>query len=353
MPPFVIFGLPRSRTHWLSRFLTYKDWNCTHDQIRHVRGMDDVKSWLSQGFTGTVETAAAPFWRLLPTDTHVITIRRQPSEVIDSLMAMGIPFIREKIETAVHAQDRKLDQIDRRFPGAVSIRYEHLADELTCAGLFEYCLPHKHDPHWWRLVDRQNIQADMRASLRYQIANAPQMEKAASICAQAIRSAMWNGKKDTIADGMTFQQEPFDQMWTDAQRLFADHCAAVGEKSDEFERKNVDLLRKLDQMGAMQIMTARCNGRMFGYLVTILAPSLEDKSRSVAQQTTFYASSDARGVGMRLQRASIRALQARGGDWDVLQRAGVRGDGARLGMMYKRMGAEPIGSLSRIALRGA
>ncbi len=30
MRPFVVFGLPRSRTAWLSRFLTYGDWVCGH-----------------------------------------------------------------------------------------------------------------------------------------------------------------------------------------------------------------------------------------------------------------------------------------------------------------------------------
>lgn len=318
-----------------------------------MRGLDDVKSWFAQAGVGTVETAAAPFWRLIPQGVRVAVVRRPVGEVVDSLMAMGVPFDRAKIEAAVRKVDRKLDQIERRVPGALSVKFGDLADEATCAQLFEHCLPFKHERAWWAKLAGQNLQINFPAILRYQIAYAPQMNRSASICAQEIRSRLWSGSRDVSTDGMTFQQEPFDKMWPDAQRLFAEHCAAVGEPSDEFTRKNIGLLRKLDKMGLLEIMTARCNGRMFGYLVTVMGPSLEDESVNIAQQTTFYASPDAKGVGMRLQRASIDALKARGGNWEVLQRAGVRGDGARLGIMYKRMGAENIGTLNRISLRGA
>ena len=64
-PPFVVYALPRSRTFWLSRFLCYAEWNCGHDEIRHARSLDDVRAWFSQSYTGTVETAAAPWWRLI------------------------------------------------------------------------------------------------------------------------------------------------------------------------------------------------------------------------------------------------------------------------------------------------
>lgn len=318
-----------------------------------MRGLDDVRSWLKQGFAGTVETAAAPFWQLLPPTVKIAVVRRPVADVIDSLMSLGVSFNRSKIEATVRKMDAKLAQIERRVPGVLSVNFADLADEATCARLFEYCLPFKHDHEWWARLSAVNLQVNFADIVRYQLANAVQISRAASICAQEIRSRLWSGSRPTINDGMTFQQEPFDKMWPDAQRLFAEHCAAVGEPSDEFTRKNIALLRKLDQVGALEIMTARCNGRMFGYLVTVLGPSLEAEDVNVAQQTTFYASPDAKGVGMRLQRASIAALKARGGNWDVLQRAGVRGDGARLGIMYKRMGAEDVGTLSRISLRGA
>ena len=47
MPPFVVFALPRSRSAWLARFLTWGDWMCGHDELRHCRSLDDVRAWLA------------------------------------------------------------------------------------------------------------------------------------------------------------------------------------------------------------------------------------------------------------------------------------------------------------------
>jgi hypothetical protein len=63
----------------------------------------------------------------------------------------------------------------------------------------------------------------------------------------------------------------------------------------------------------------------------------------------FFASKDMPGVGMKLQRASIEALRQRGVG-ELLMKAGVRGDGPRLGSMFRRLGAEDCGQLYRIAL---
>lgn len=354
--PFVIFGLPRSRTYWLSRFLTYGDWVCGHDEARHVRGLDDVKSWLVQDCVGTVETAAAPYWRLLAAmrpDARVVVVRRPVDAVVDSLMATGIMFDRAILTRRIQRLNGKLDQITRRLPNVLSVQFADLAREETCATVFEHCLQYRHDPAWWASIAPVNLQVNLRALLRHAIAHGKQLRLAESVCKQEIRALMWRGQRVEGLDGMTFQEEPFETVWRDAKRLFAQHCSDVGELSDEFTRKNITLLRRLDSLGMMQIMTARSNGRIFGYLVTILGPSLEDADLRVATQTTFYGSPDASGVGLRLQRASVLALQARGGKWNVIQRAGVRGSGARMGALYRRMGAEEYGHLYKISLQGA
>ena len=52
-----------------------------------------------------------------------------------------------------------------------------------------------------------------------------------------------------------------------------DHCALVGRKAElDF---NVPLFEAFDELGVLQTMTARSNGRCFGYLVSILSPSLD------------------------------------------------------------------------------
>ena len=76
----------------------------------------------------------------------------------------------------------------------------------------------------------------------------------------------------------------------------------------------------LEGFGALQITTARSNGRMFGYLLTVIGPALEFPDITSATNTFFYASREFPGLGMKLQRASIEALRARGVT-EVLMRA--------------------------------
>lgn len=352
-PPFVIFSLPRCRTAWLSRFLSYGGWECGHDQLRHMRSMDDIKSWLSQPFTGTVETAGAPFWRILHQvrpDTKVVVIRSDIERVLDSLECVGMQFDRASMRNWMRKLDAKLDQIEHRFPGAISVRFEDLAKEDVCAQLFEHCLPYKHDHAWWAAADATNVQINFPAMVRYCDAHRPQLEKL-RLTARHISLAMMARPVDE-PEGVTIQQESFDDFYRDGQKLFAEHLVQVGESPANYVKKNVQLMRKLDELGWMQITTARSNGRMFGYLMAVLSPSLESEDRTSAIHTTFFASKEFRGLGMKLQRASIESLRAKGVD-EVFFRSGVRGDGPRMSSLYRRIGAEEFGELFKLDLKVA
>jgi len=350
VPPFLICALPRSRTKWLSAFLTYGDWQCGHEEIRHARSMDDLRSWLAQPCTGTAETAAAPFWRLalkLRPDIRIVTVRRSPAEVVESLLALRLGFDREPLTKEMQRLDHKLDQIEQRVPGVLAVRFDELPCEATCARLFEHCLPYRHDPAWWGACDATNIQISMPMLLRYYDAHKPQLAKMAKVAKQRIIAGM--ARETGEIEGVTFQVEPMDVVYRDAAPLFAEHLVQTGQSPDDHARKNLPLLRSLDSIGALQIMTARSNGRIFGYLMSIVAPSLDSPDMTIAEHTIFFASPDIRGLGMKLQRAALDALRSRGVD-DVLMRAGVRGSGPRLGTIYRRLGAEDFGQLYRLSL---
>lgn len=355
-PPFIVLGLPRSRTFWLSRFLTYRDWTCSHEEARHVRGLDDVRSFLSQGNTGAVETTAAPFWRLLLSvrpDIRIATVRRPVQDVVRSLLKLNLPFDASKLTDAMTKLDQKLDQAEARIPGVLSVNYSDLSTEEGCRRIWEHCLPYDWDRHRWYLLERKNLQIDMPALVRYRIAFAAQMSRAAALCAREIRLDILRNRRPRNIDGMTFQEETFDQWWEGGQRLFGEHCLDVGEPRDAYLRKNVPLMRRLAELGAVQFMTARSNGRMFGYLVTVIGPSLEDENLNVGTQTTFYASPDAPGIGLKLQRSALDKLKARGGTWEIVQRSGVRGSGPKIRPLYRRLGAEDYGHLDMIRMEAA
>jgi hypothetical protein len=352
--PFIGVGLPRSRTAWLSRFLTYGEWTCGHEEIRHFRSLDDARSWFSQPCNGTVETAGAGFWRLLPKlapDAKIVVIRRPAKEVIDSLLAIpGVVFDRPSLTKGMIALDRKLDQIEARLP-CLSVSYADLAKEETCASIFEYCLPYKHDPQHWSSLDASNIQMDMRAAVKLTRAFQPQMAKLAAVAKHRMLADLAS-RRPVLPDGITIQSEGFDEWLADAAHLLNEHLTQIGEAPTDWQRKNIPLLRLLDEHGHMQIMTARSNGRLFGYLMTFLTPSLTAVGKVTATNGTFFASSDAPGLGIKLQRAALRELKARGVD-EVLFEASLRGSGPKLGTLYKRLGAVDHGHTYRLDLAEA
>lgn len=328
-PPFVIFALPRCRTRWLATFLSYNDWTCGHEEIRHARSLEDVKSWFTQGYVGTIETGVTSWWRLVPDGVRVFTLRRPIEEIIASFGRLG--FTPEWLSDRLRQAERKLDQIEQRL-GARSLTFADLSTEDGCHDVFEDCLPYQHDHAWWQAISSLNLQVNFSAMMRYFDAYQKQI---ASLIAEARAKTLMDmrSKRSTEIDGVTFAQEPFETVFTECQAMVADHLAAVGEAN---ERKDWNLLRALDAMGALHVTTARSNGRLFGYVVQVLGPSFEEPGVISATTFTFYASPDVPGLGLKMQRAAIEALRERGVG-EVLYQTGKL---PRLGALFRRLGAQ-------------
>jgi hypothetical protein len=314
--------------------------------------MEDVRSYLSQPCVGSAETMAAPFWRTLgdvAPDARVVVVRRPVEAVVDSLMRLqGCQFDAPALTRAMRRLDAKLDQVQRRVRNVLTVSFEDLATEDACQRVFEHCLPYRHDHEWWSRASAANLQTDMRAMTRYVTANLPQLERLAKAVKQqtlpkmALRPAVER-------DGITIGLESVETWFRDAQHLFREHLVAVGEDADNAATKNVPLMSALEGLGGLQIVTARCNGRMFGYLMAVIGPSFEARNVTSAVHTIFYASPEFPGLGLKLQRASLAALKERGVD-EVFLRAGPRGSGPRLPILYQRLGAVPDGEQFRLTL---
>lgn len=318
-----------------------------------MRSLDDVTAWFSQPCTGSAETAAAPFWRLFERfapGLKIVIVRRPVDEVVDSLLALGFPVERAVMMREMEKIDRKLDQIARRLPNVLMVDFADLAKEATCKAVFEHCLPYPFDATHWAFWAPINVQCDMRAITRYVGSYFPQMAKLAKIAKQQTLTALII-REPVSADGITMQVESFDAWIDDAGTLFDDHLVKVGEAPGDWRKKNIPLMRSLDSLGMMQIVTARCNGRMFGYLQTIIGPSLTQEGITVGSHGTFYADPTMPGLGMKLQRASLRELKARGVD-EVFMQDGVRGSGGRINTIYRRLGAQDDGQVYRLQLSG-
>jgi hypothetical protein len=353
--PFLVLSLPRSRSAWMAKFLTYGDYVCGHDELRHMRSLDDVRAWFTQPCIGSAETAAAPWWRLLEKfapGVKIVVVRRPVAEVVDSLMRLdGVTFDRTTLTAAMIKADRKLEQIEACVPGVLSVQFADLVSVDACQAVFKHCLPYKFSFLHWAALSSINIQCDLRAMVRYVDANRPAFAKLTAIAKHATLAAM-SAKPAADPDGITFQLENFEQWLRDARPILEDHIAFIGDAPDSWTIKNLDLMRRFDDQGAMHIMTARSNGRMFGYLMTLTGPSLATEGIACSTHGTFYADPTMPGLGMKLQRAAVASLRSRGVD-HIFMQAGNRGTGPRLGAMYRRLGAVSDGEVFRLQLAGA
>lgn len=345
-PPFIVYALPRSRTFWLSKFLSHGGWHVAHDEICRLRSLDDARAWFSQPLTGTVETAAAPWWRLVPSDVRTVIVRRPVADVVASLLRLGFD---PAVEPLMRRLDAKLRQIETRVP-CLSVKFDELATEDGCRRVWEYCLSHAFDREWWQRVSALNLQADVAAQVRYYQAYQKPLEKLAKQAKFRTIANMQPAPGEI--EGLTIQQEPAEDFYRDGPELFGEHLVQVGEAPDAFTEKNVPLHRVLAELGCIQVTTARSNGRMFGYLMAVISPSLEAENRPIAIHTTFFASPSVRGLGMKLQRASVQALRDRGVQ-EIYWRAGVRGDGPRTSAICRRLGAVADGELFKLDLKEA
>jgi len=330
---FIIYALPRSRSFWLSKFLTYGDWYCGHDEARHARSLGDIKSWFSQPQTGTVETGAAPFWRLVPKGVKTVVIHRPVVEVVESLARLG--FDPNAMFPVMAAQARKLEQIAARVPGALQIDYNELAFPGYCKAIFEHCLPYEFDQGWWEFLKDVNLQANIPAMMRYYQAFQPQVEWLRTAAKNAMLADIERRRPHDM-EGITFQQENWNTFIQDAQDLLEVHSTAAGSGTN-FRTKNLALYRMMCQSGLVQIITARCNGRLFGYIMNGTGPSLDNPEDMVAMHLTTFVSKEFPGLGRKLVKAANEILRERGVS-EVLYRVGA--EQKKLDAFYKRLGAE-------------
>lgn len=193
MRPFIVYALPRSRTKWLSRLLTYGDWVCHHDLAIGMRDFDDVVRFFQRAYVGSAETGAAPGWRLLSyyfPNMAAVVVRRPLDEVVPAIInaARGFATYDEaELRRIMRYQARCLDQIAVQ-PGVLTVEFADLAHEDACGRVFEHCLgeamPHA---HWADLAPR-NIQVSYVSILRYFHAHRDRIERFKRDC----RRELWS-----------------------------------------------------------------------------------------------------------------------------------------------------------------
>ncbi|CCG40161.1 GNAT family N-acetyltransferase [Magnetospirillum molischianum] len=329
--PFVVFGLPRSRTKWLSVFLSYGPWVCCHDSLLGLSNIEGLVKLLSAPNTGLSETAmafAAPVIRkLFPEVRFVVVRRRDLEDVRTSMEAVGLHYPDGLLEQmAVH-----LDAVSA-LPGTLTVSFEDLRDEDACRSVFEHCLGLPWNRGWWEALADQNIQIDMPARIAACEVALPRVNTfAADIAA--------------MMSPVTIQEEDWFAFAPDGLPLGRRHYEEVRRDDDDDIDLNIPLIEGMAQTGLLQIVTARAGGKLVGYLVFTLSPSLVSRLEMEAVQSPFFVLPEWRGwTGLALHRESIRLLKEKGVSRLTL-RSGVRGVGSRQDALFRRIGAQPDGRM--------
>lgn len=152
---FIVFALPRTKSYWLSRFLSYKGLVCEHDYLD--RNFDNP--WM----IGTVETGQVPFWRDIKVEhplAKTVTVRRDFDQIADSLEKLDLPVSRSDMLILMEYLTVCMDNVERLYPDTLAITYDDLQTEEGCKKVFEYIMEIPFDREWWLSLKDQNLQVD-------------------------------------------------------------------------------------------------------------------------------------------------------------------------------------------------
>lgn len=156
---FFIVAMPRSRTYWLSQFLTHGDVTCHHELLGDVASFEEYAAALGPD-DGAAETAAILLWRPLLRsfpDARYVIVRRDPVEVDRSLAAHGIT-------ADVARLARSLDQAQEGLRHADAITVDYHAMDAMLPAIWRHC---RTDPMpvGREAMRHRNLQCDLAAVL--------------------------------------------------------------------------------------------------------------------------------------------------------------------------------------------
>jgi hypothetical protein len=331
--PFIVFSLPRSRSAWIARFLSYGGKRCGHDLAPRCATMKEFADLVSGEYVGTAETGAVIGWRairrLLP-DARIAVVRRPVQEVYESLARFGLGS--QSLMDELIERDTILHHV-AKLPGVRSFRFADLNNVTVCQELFEFCLGVPFDWEWWESLANVNVQVDVAEQIKYLTENRSRIE---TLKADARRIEQ---------SGVVIGPEPWDSVWPEVDALFAEHFAEVdgGDEPDRPYRLDEPTMRQANAIGQLRIVTARVDGALAGYCMWQISKDVESAGATFAEHGPWFVRPQfaALMLGPKLFDASLDDLHSLGVRMAYPHHR-LRGRGAKLGAFFRRRGAIEI-----------
>lgn len=334
-PPFIVFSLPRSRSTWTSRFLSYGGRKCGHDLATECDSVHRFATMIRGEYAGTAETGAVVGWRairVLMPEAKIAVVRRPVCEVHDSLARFGLGS--KMLMDELEERNAMLDHV-AQLPGVRSFAFADLDDIEACSALFEHCLGVPFDWEWWEGLANVNVQVDVPEQLRKLVNNA---DGIAALKVDASRIAAAN---PNVVIGL----EPWDLLWPEIDNLGSAHFAEVCARSEPNRPYKLDdqSMRSMNASGHLRIYAARVDGVLAGYCMWSVTKDVESAGLLIAQHGPWFVKEEFKGLhlGSKLFDTSVDDLRAIGVK-NVFPHHRLEGRSAKVGAFYKRRGAVEI-----------
>lgn len=325
---FVVFAMPRSRTAWLSQWLS----RASGGVVGHDTAIwcDTTDQWLDaiwRGLAGTVETGAAEAWpilrRAMPA-CRIVVISRPLDEVEHALCRAGFPAPPDVLRARATALRDLSEQ-----PGVVTIPYAELDEPSNAVALHEHCLGARmYEPLWQHMLGVR-VTVDRERRLGALAERAPAI--AALKAERDERLACW---RPWICIG----EEPWHAVADAVVGLAKTHHAEAAREGPY--QPNRALLDAWASQGMLRVFTARVDSEMAGYCMWSPEVNAEAMVPPTMVQGPYYVCPQyaQHRLGARLLEVSRKALA-----WQGIRRLRLHhtmwGRGVKAGALYQRMGA--------------
>lgn len=165
--PFLIVGLPRSRTAWLAAFLTEGDVHCHHELVRQCRQPADYARRLlatKAPIVGDADPALPMYYprvRAAVGPHRVVFVTREPAAAAAAhkkmLAEAGPDF--EPLHDQWPQVEAAFEQMRAACPDTLTFRFEDLDNEDSVRQLAEYCTGLPFNRARWRMFDELRVTA--------------------------------------------------------------------------------------------------------------------------------------------------------------------------------------------------